>query len=105
MRLSPRLALKISRACAVDFSWLTNNNAGDEIINDRGKPCDLRDFEEAQQHDETLAFWHSVPEMEFAVGYDLLCREYEKTRDSFARAQLIDDFTDFVVNRSIRSTS
>ena len=78
MRLSPRLALKISRACAVDFSWLTNNNAGDEIINDRGKPCGLRDFEEAQQHDETLAFWHSVPEMEFAVGLTFFAENTRK---------------------------
>jgi hypothetical protein len=80
LNLSPGLALRVSKACAVDFNWLVNDNAGEEIISDRGERYSLRDFEEAQERDQTLAFWHSVPEMEIARGYDLLLRAYREAR-------------------------
>jgi transcriptional regulator with XRE-family HTH domain len=97
LKLSPKLALKISRACAVDFDWLTDSKADDQIISDRGEPYNLDDFKSAQERDQTLAFYLAVEQMEVAVAYDLLCRVYQEIGINLqARAQFIRDLEDFV---------
>ena len=96
LNLSPGLALRVSKACGVDFNWLVNDDAGGEIVSDRGERYSFRDFEEAQDRDQTLAFWHSVPEMEIAVAYDLLCRVYREARTAYEVSSFIKELERFV---------
>jgi transcriptional regulator with XRE-family HTH domain len=96
LSLSPKLALKISEACGVDFGWLTSNDANAPIISDCGGAYTPKDFQKAQERDQTLAFWHSLPEMEIYVAAGLLRRVYRAARAAHEVSSFSNALKNFV---------
>ena len=80
LKLSPSLAMRIQRACGVDRAWLTDDGAPDEMRNEYGESWTLKDFEECQERDRTMAFYVATEEMELAIAYSLLSRVYREAR-------------------------
>jgi transcriptional regulator with XRE-family HTH domain len=95
MKLSARLAARISRACGVDPDWLLNDDE-EPMRNEYGESWTLRDFEECQERDETLAFYLAEEEMEIAVAYGLLLRVYRESRAIHAVPKFRDELERFV---------
>ena len=97
LKLSPQLAIEISRACGVDVSWLLANDPRLPMVNRAGVPYTRRDFEIAQDKDlGPLHLYHLSPEMKVGNAYDLLFRALRAARRRNAVPQFITRLERFV---------
>ena len=78
MPLSSRMALKIAGVTGVSLDWLRDGSG--PILNDRGEPYTLKDFEDCRNRDETLAFYLAAEEMEILVAAALLLHTRKEVR-------------------------
>jgi DNA-binding XRE family transcriptional regulator len=96
LKLSPKLALRISRMCGVDHAWLNDDANDKEMINEYGEPYTLRDFEECQERDASLSFYLAAEEMQIAIAYDRLVRAYREARATHQVPHFIKTLERFV---------
>jgi transcriptional regulator with XRE-family HTH domain len=97
LKLSPRLAYKISEATGVDYAWLLANDSSLPMVNRVGEPYALDDFEFAQDSDlPPLQFHWISPEMEVGVAYDMLMQALAAARRRNAVPQFQKRLADFL---------
>ena len=97
LKLSPQLAVEISRACGVDAQWLLANDPRLPMVNRAGVPYTRRDFEIAQDKDlGPLHASHLSQEMKLGTAYDLLFRMLRAARRRNAVPQFISRLERFL---------
>ena len=95
MKLSARLAARISKAVGISPTWLLDD-AQEKMRNEHGEPWTLKDFQECQERDETPAFFLTEEEMQVSVAFGLLLRIYREARAVHAVPRFMHDLEDFI---------
>jgi DNA-binding XRE family transcriptional regulator len=91
LKLSTRLAFKISESTGCDVNWLLSNSENLPMTNANGRDYSLQDWEDARDADlESLKFYRVEPEMEIGVAADLLHRVLDAARKRDIKA--LSDF-------------
>jgi hypothetical protein len=82
LRLSARLATKISEATGIDYNWLLAGDPTLPMVARDGAPYRQKDFELAQDSElsKPLPLYLFAPEMQVGVGADLLYRALKAAR-------------------------
>jgi transcriptional regulator with XRE-family HTH domain len=98
LRLSARLATKISEATGIDYNWLLAGDTTLPMVARDGAPYRQKDFELAQDSElsKPLPLYQFAPEMQVGVGADLVYRALKAARRRNAVPEFLKRFNHYV---------